>query len=277
MLFAASEAVLLSRGAGHASLYTAAALAIFCALTRWFTSGTNADDPPRPGRRIAIQLLACVFVVAATGVEGARFNHVAPGWLRVPGWAELHDAIYAVAAQHMRIDIANGVTGFVLYCVPIALVLLALGVPLGQQGLGRFRRGSVATAIAWLIVPLSAFAWMFATGRIPVGFGLLNWLSNLLQNGVSEEFLWRGVIMGRLRAVMTSEAALYLQAALFGLWHFGAVYHAFNGDAVGMIAEMIVMQMTVGLALGYVTQRTGNIAIGSAFHLLFDSANDLFN
>jgi hypothetical protein len=39
-----------------------------------------------------------------------------------------------------------------------------------------------------------------------------------------------------------------------------------------LFAEVIVDQTTFGLAMGYITLRTGNIAIGSVFHLLLDSA-----
>jgi membrane protease YdiL (CAAX protease family) len=81
--------------------------------------------------------------------------------------------------------------------------------------------------------------------------------------------------MGRLSAVMSGERALYVQALLFGLRHFNADFHAFKGDLVGTFAEMIVSQITAGLALGYVTQRTGNVAIATGFHVLYDSVDQI--
>ncbi|MDQ2992058.1 MAG: CPBP family intramembrane metalloprotease, partial [Candidatus Eremiobacteraeota bacterium] len=124
-------------------------------------------------------------------------------------------------------------------------------------------------------LPVCAFAWLALTGRVPVARIARVWFSNFLQNGVSEEFLWRGAFMGRLRALAGAEAAVYLQAFLFGVWHIGADYHAFGGRLVPLFANMLTGQIAVGLALGYVTQRTGNIAIGSVFHAMLDSVDEL--
>lgn len=275
-LYVAAQTVLLIKGNGTRSLLDASIFAILCLLTRWFTR-KNATTPGRApaGRLIAVQMLMVAVVIVATALDGGFINHVTPAWLRVPLWSNLHDVILAKATPHIGLAYANGVANLVLYCVPIAIVLLVLGVSLAQQGLGRFQRGSLASAIAWLLPPLCLFSALVITGRIPLMRTLRIWLNNLMQNGVSEEFLWRGAILGRLRALMSAEHAIYLQAWLFGLVHLGLNSQGFKGDILGICADMIVNQVTFGLAMGYVTLRTGNIAIGSAFHMFWDSIGDV--
>ena len=261
-LYVAAEAVKFMRGDalwGTIDLVLGATLAIMCALTWRFTRDATVHPPPQKGRALPLQLLVCGFVIIATALDGI-----------LPAWGVARRAIYGVAALHMPPDIANGVTNFTLYCVPLALVLLALGVPLAQQGL-RFRRGSAASAVVWLVLPVGVFVYAILSGKLAVPFVLAVWLSNLLQNGVSEEFLWRGLVFGRLSAVMKTEHALFIQAVLFGAWHASADMHAYHGDVINAVGDMIASQAMFGLALGYLRIRTGNIAIGAAFHLLFDS------
>lgn len=273
VVFAVAQTVLLVEGNGAYSLLEASILAILCLLTRWFTrkgAGTPARTPH--GRMIGLQMLIVIVVILAITLEGSFSYHLTPAWARMPLWSTLHDSILTRASPHMAFAYANGVANLVMYCLPIAVGLLLLGVPLAQQGLGRFRKGSLASAMAWLLPMLGIFVVLVATGRISLRYVPRTWLSNLLQNGVSEEFLWRGAILGRLRAVMSSEHALYLQALLFGLCHAGVLFSMFKGNLPGLFAEVIVDQTTFGLAMGYITLRTGNIAIGSVFHLLLDSA-----
>ena len=262
-LYTAGETVKFLRGDalwGTIDLVLGAILAIACALTWRFTRDAPVEPRRKEGRALPLQLLLCGFVVIATALDGM-----------LPAWGVVRRAIYAVAALHVSPDIANGVTNFTLYCVPLALVLLVLGVPLAQLGIGRFRRGSAGSAVVWLILPLGIFAYAILSGKLTVSVMLAVWLSNLLQNGVSEELLWRGLVFGRLSAVMKTEHALFIQAVLFGAWHASADMHAYHGDLINAVADMIASQAMFGLALGYLRIRTGNIAIGAAFHLLFDS------
>ncbi|HTX59113.1 MAG TPA: CPBP family intramembrane glutamic endopeptidase [Verrucomicrobiae bacterium] len=274
VLFAAAEAVKFLRGDalwGTIDLVLAVLLAFVCALTRWFTRDDASPGPVTRGRALPLQLLACAVVLAATGLGPLVTYHDVPSWLHVPLWDSARRAIFDAAARFAPLPIANGIANFSAYCLPIGAVLLVLGVPLGQQGLGKFRKGSVASAVAWLALPLGVFAYAWFAGRAsPISIAYA-WLSNFLQNGVSEEFLWRGAVLGRLRAVMKPEYAIFVQALLFGAWHAGADLNAYHGDALNAAADMVASQATFGLAAAYVTLRTGNIAIASAFHLLFDS------
>lgn len=261
VLFLSAEGVKIVRGDGlwaAIDAVMAVVLTLACLLTHRFTiNGSPESVAIVRGRFIPCQLAACAIVFLATMFDA-------------PGFAQMHAAIFDLATL-VNTTYANGLTNFVTYCVPIAAVLLLLGVPLSQQGLGPFKRGSLQSAVAWLVLPVAIFCYAIASGKFGFGTILSVWFSNLLQNGVSEEFLWRGAILGRLRTVMTLENAIVIQALLFGAWHWHADMRAYHGDVMNTVADMIASQALFGLAAGYVTIRTGNIAIASAFHLLFDS------
>lgn len=264
--FLLAQGVLYAQGYGLMHLPWAAALALLCWLTAVLTRGGDGAPIAR-GRAVGAQLTACAVVVVAAGLEGARINDVLPV-VRVPLWSDARDAILEARIGG---EFANGVANLLLYCVPIGLALLVLAVPPSALGLGGFGRGSGACAAIWLLPPAAVVAAVLAGGSLTPTVAGRILLSNLLNNGVSEEFLWRGAVYGRLRAVMTEQPALFAQAALFGLWHFGTDYAGHGANLLGMLAEMITDQMTLGLAMGYLTLRTGNIAIASAFHVFYDS------
>ncbi|HUY11571.1 MAG TPA: CPBP family intramembrane glutamic endopeptidase [Candidatus Dormibacteraeota bacterium] len=275
-LFIISEIAKFVRGDGYwgiIDIVLAVVLASACAATRHFTS-SNIQQPERTarGRLLPLQLLACAFVFIATELSGMhKAVPAVPAWLHVDLWDKADRFIYELAAQHMSATFALGVSNLSMYCIPAALLLLALGVPLSQQGLGRFTRGSAASAVVLLIVPIIMYAYAVASGRAPVGTIVVTWLWTLLQAGFSEEFLWRGIIFGRLRAIMKAEYALFLQAALFASWHAAVDIHGYHGNIVDAVFDMIASQAMFGLAAGYITLRTGNVALSSAFHTLFDS------
>ena len=259
ILFIFAEGVKLAGGDTEWAIIDAI-LALFFAGACRLTKGLTPEIPlsaRKPGRLLPVQLAACAIVFVAT-------------LFQLPGWSGMRSAIYDLAALHLSAPFANGVANFWTYCIPIAVVLFLLRMPLRAQGLGPFRRGSLLTALIWLAVPLVPFAWAFFSGKATAATIGLTWLSNLLQNGVSEEFLWRGAILGVLLRAMRTEYALLVQALFFAAWHWHAdmtVYH----NTVSVIADMIASQALFALAAGYVTVRTGNIAIASGFHLLFDS------
>lgn len=257
---------------GDVSLVGPAILAVLC----WLTAVMTRRSPPAlavaRGRALWLQLAGCAVAMVATGLEGARLNGVMPPGFQVPVWSAVHDAIRYTAAFGM---FGNGVANLVLYCLPLGIVLTALSVPVRDLGLGPFRRRAAASAVIWLVPPAAVCAVLLVTGVVGAGPLGAQLLKNVLNNGFSEEFLFRGMIFGRLRAVMGDGAALVTQAVLFALWHFGTDWQSTGGSVPGTIAEMVSVQLTLGLALGYVTLRTGNVAVGSAFHVFFDTLGSM--
>ena len=98
-------------------------------------------------------------------------------------------------------------------------------------------------------------------------------MGHLLQNGFSEEFLFRGAFQTRLRAFMTSDWALVIQALVFGLWHIGFDTQTMGGDVLAGLALGIASHSVMGLALGILFQRTRNLIAPSLVHV----ANNMFS
>ncbi|HWI66724.1 MAG TPA: CPBP family intramembrane glutamic endopeptidase [Symbiobacteriaceae bacterium] len=147
------------------------------------------------------------------------------------------------------------------------VLLLALGVKLPDLGLGKGRR-------SWLLGLLWSapyFLWvaveMILTGT-PAPLRILTRAFNsFFMNGFSEEFLWRGAVQTRLERALGNQWGLVLASLLFGIWHVGANLQVFPGDYLGAIAMGVASQSVLGLAFGYLFQRTGNLIAPTLMHI----------
>lgn len=259
-------------------LIEAVFLGVLCWVTSRITHGTSGA--PRRGRLFPLQLAACAFVFVAIAMSGAVFNKLIPASAGMPIWQPTSSAFnlfltHRLPAELTRFGVTNGVRNFTFDLLPLGIVLLACGVRLRDMGMGRFRSGSLKTALVWLTIPIAAFVWVVATHQVPWSFVALLWLGNLLQNGFTEEVLFRGMILGRLRAFLGNDWALLSQALLFGAWHYGLNLSVFHGNVLLAASQMITGQALFGYAWGYLTLRTGNVFIGSAVHLFSDSIADI--
>ena len=234
------------------------------------TCGRANPVPPRRGILPWLQIVALLAIAAFSAVDGLYFHHlVATG---VPLWTPLRFTIFHEATRIFNDRaLGSGIANATFYVVPPLIVLLALQVPPSSFGLGRFQSKSTIVAAIWLIPAVIAVTWgaMASGGTLPTLVHRV--LTDLLQNGATEEFLWRGAILGRLRLFMRNDVAVLLQAVLFGLWHAGADISAFQGNIWLACAEAVAVQTTFGIAMGYVALRSGNIAVSSIFHALIDA------
>ncbi len=244
---------------------------VFCGLTWWLTRGNDVGEPPpTPGRMPALQVAAlavCFIGIAGTGIA---FNL----GVKMP-WNPFDIAHDAVNAWGLRVfhepAVANGVANVAIDVLPIFAVLLLLGVKARDLGFGAFRKGSVLVAILWLFTAVVHFGGVLASHQMSLGHMGLVWVANFLQNGFPEEAFFRGALMGRLRAMMSTEAALVVQALLFGFMHIGYTMNLSHGNVVHAAGLMIAEMSVFGLAMGYLTLRTGNIAIAVCVHFLGDA------
>ncbi len=219
-------------------------------------------------RRLVAQLAVAALFVGLTGWGGLAFHGVvADGG--IPLWSGLMDTLHGWGGRWLGHDnfVANPVTYVVL---PLAALLL-LGAGPVSMGLGRGHRvGRVL--LVWCALPLAYFAFVLVTGRLGAGRLLGRLVSNALQNGPMEEFLFRGVVQTRLRAVAGPGWALVLQALLFGAWHLGLGFS--NTGHAGVwpaLATVIVHQALIGLALGVIFDRTRNLVAPSIVHVVINS------
>ncbi len=260
VLFVVADAIKATVDPGGAltRVMEGAILALLC----WITSRLTdvAPEGEQRGRNYAVQLALCAIIVIAT--------------LGIGGFDSWRTAL--AAHLPLPIDLAMGVANVLYYVVPIVVVFALLQLPFASFGLGRFRRGWAANAFVWLVLPVSLFVVALVSHRVSLGWMGRYWFANLLENGFSEEFLFRGAILGRLRVMMSNGWAIFVQALLFGLWHMSLNLGGPHGmNLLHAVAESIANQASFGYALGFLALRTGNVAIASAFHMLYDSLGDI--
>lgn len=241
---------------------------LLCAITARVSAKAVPEHSLR-GMLLGLQLFVLASVAVFTAVDGLYFHHLSGG---IPLWTTLHFALYQ-SAGHLFNDRAFGLglANATLYVLVPLIVLVLLRVPLASLGFGRFQPKAAIIAAIWLTPVVIAEVWGAVASGSAVPVVLHRILTDVLQNGASEEFLFRGAILSRLRLVMRDDLAVLAQAVVFGLWHVGADLSGFKGNAGLALAEAIAVQTTFGLAMGYLTLRTGNIAIGSLFHALIDA------
>ena len=65
---------------------------------------------------------------------------------------------------------------------------------------------------------------------------------------------------------------MILQALAFGAWHLAVMRKAGGGSNLLLaLANAILTQGVMGLAFGFMAQRTGSIVAGSLFHVIVNS------
>lgn len=243
----------------------------------WMTTRITETPKPLPlpsenrGRLFA-QIIVIATVIVLTGIRGLNFHGVTAIW--IPGWSPLLGYFgKAGAAIGMESDITN----FGAYVLVPGVLALLLGARITEIGFARFAPRVAAVSVVWLLFPAVLWVVAIATHRATIPFMLFQLVRNFFSNGFSEEFLWRALFFTRLRGCISTESALWTQAALFGLWHFGYDYSASpNHDLLLMFADMFSSQVVLGYAFGWLMLRTRNIALPVVVHLAFDSLGDAF-
>ncbi|MGN0368275.1 MAG: lysostaphin resistance A-like protein [Wujia sp.] len=75
---------------------------------------------------------------------------------------------------------------------------------------------------------------------------------------IGEELLFRGLILDKAKQLLPIPMAIVLQAALFGIYHG--------------IAVQVVYAFLLGLVLGILAHRTGNLLVAVAFHFAVNAS-----
>ncbi|HEY4438859.1 MAG TPA: CPBP family intramembrane glutamic endopeptidase, partial [Candidatus Elarobacter sp.] len=213
---------------------------------------------------IACVLLAAVFALVV--YDGLFFWRIVTTPL--PGWTDVTRAI-GLFAQRLGLPSTALLNPFAFVVLP-AVLLAPLRLGREGFGLGRFRPGAWKVALLWIgvgvavpLVELVVRSWDPAL----LGF---RFAADFVPNGFSEEFLCRGVILGVLASRIGPSGANVVQAVAFAVFHAGSELRDYHSLIVGM-SHSLLTNGVIGYALGFVTLRTGNIAIAGAFHALLDA------
>lgn len=267
-----SALVLVVSGHGFPlfSLVMGLAYLLFSLLTVLIT----APNPPavvssteRP--RVWLQLGIIGAFILLTALGGLAFHGVVPEDLSLPLWSPLVESLEQLGRQGFGNDnyLSNPVRYFVL---PLAALLLA-GARL--RGLGFARGHRVGRVLLLWGAPLLAyFVYALVSGQTTLARLAGRLVSNFMQNGFFEEFLFRGALQTRLRLLAGPGWALVLQALLFGVWHLGLGFtNTGHAGLLPALASTLVNQAVIGLALGVLFERTRNLLAPSLVHILINS------
>jgi membrane protease YdiL (CAAX protease family) len=258
-LWLGSALILVVSGNGFPffSLLMGAAYLLFSVLTVAITQAAPHGSATRAERpRLWLQIGLILLFILLTAWSGLAFHKVVVPDASLPLWSPLLDWLQQLGDQWFGNSnyIANPVT----YVALPLLVLLLAGARLPELGLARGHRvGRVL--LLWCAIPLVYFAYALLSGQLTLGRLSAHLISNFMQNGFFEEFLFRGALQTRLRRLWSPSWALVIQALLFGAWHLGLGYA--NTSYTGLLpalASAIVTQAVIGLAFGAIFERTRN-------------------
>jgi uncharacterized protein len=81
----------------------------------------------------------------------------------------------------------------------------------------------------------------------------------------AEEYLFRGVIQGRLRKTFTAPVAILVASLLFGSLHFGNYV-----GSLGTVVGWTLLIAGVGVIMGVIYERTGNLTVPVIAHAVYN-------
>lgn len=211
------------------------------------------------------RLLARVVVVAAT-LTVVAFGVV---WHSAAG-----PALQRVGAL-VGFPNDTAVPNFIVYVLIPAALLFALGAKPIELGLTAWRKGGWYALLAAFVLPTVLIVIWFSKGHATIGLLAFTLARNFLSNGFSEEFLMRGVTLSHLRAFLSKEWAVVLQAVLFGLLHLGGTIGDEHGKWTLAIANVVALNAPMGYFLALIALRARSVVLPGLIHMTLDTMRNL--
>ncbi len=216
------------------------------------------------------QILVVLFFILLTGYRGYVFNMMPGRSVQIPIWSLFADWFSDLGGRYLSnfVDHSPGIAAanFAGYFLIPFILLLLFGARISELGFGKGYRVWQVVAL-WVSIPIIFFVMNILNGSTtPVQLARM-FSGNLLRNGFSEEFLFRGALQTRLKQWMSSDWALVTQALAFAVWHLGADTQFMGGDVLQGLALGIASHSMMGLALGIIFQRTRNLIAPSIVHV----------
>lgn len=219
---------------------------------------------PRP--RVTARTAVVLVCAALLFVHGFSFEgiHVLPALDR------FYRSVYGLAPW-----LGTALPNFAIEALIPGLLVIALGARLREIGLSRPVRGTLLAVAACTGLFLLSWIFRFAQGHLTLSALALYLLHNVLGNGFSEEFSLRGLIMSHLRAYLRTDWALFTQALLFALLHLASSLHD-EPTALGIVANVIALNLPMGIVMGLMALRTRSIALPAVLHTVLDTQRNVF-
>jgi membrane protease YdiL (CAAX protease family) len=193
--------------------------------------------------------------------------------MNIPVWSWFGDWFSNLGGRYLSnlVDHSPGLAAanFAGYFLIPFVLLLLLGARLPDLGFGKGHRVWQVTAL-WVSIPLVFFVINIINGSTSLIWLGAMFVGNLLRNGFSEEFLFRGALQTRLKEWLGSDWALVIQALAFAIWHLGADTQFMGGDVLQGLALGIASHSISGLAMGVIFQRTRNLIAPAITHVVIN-------
>jgi membrane protease YdiL (CAAX protease family) len=222
---------------------------------------------------IWLQIIVVLFFILLTGYRGFVFNVQPARSMNIPVWSWFGDWFSNLGGRYLYnlVDHSPGLAAanFAVYFLIPFVLLLLLSARLPDLGLGKGHCVWRVVAL-WVSIPLVFFVINLVNGSTSLMMLGTMFLGNLLRNGFSEEFLFRGALQTRLKEWMGSDWALVLQALIFAVWHLGTDTQFMGGDVWQGLALGIASHSIFGLAMGVIFQRTRNLIAPSIVHVVIN-------
>lgn len=233
------------------------------------TSAPGAPAAPAERLRLWLQIGLILIFIGLTAWRGLAFHNVVARGASIPLWSAFIDWLQRLGDRWF--GNSNYVANPVTYVVLPLLLLLLVGARLPELGFGRGHR-IWRVLLLWCAIPIIYFVYALLSGQLALGRLSARFISNFMQNGFFEEFLFRGALQTRLRRLWSPGWALVIQALLFGAWHLGLGYtNTGHNGLLPALASTIVYQAVIGLALGVIFERTRNLLAPSIVHIIVNS------
>jgi membrane protease YdiL (CAAX protease family) len=256
--------------------------ALFASLLAWFTyklvrgPGPETQDVLRASgspRQLTAQRIIVIGAACWVMLYGWVFGSLmAKGqWMRVPYLTHFLGSLYRT-----RTPLHDSAAPFFEFAIIVVLpgaLLLLCGANHRQLGLTRPAPGTLRATAACIALAVIFAAIGMATHKITVAaFGWLL-LHNFFSNGFAEEFFARGMVMSHLRARLTDDWALVVQACIFAAAHFGSTLPeaSIHGNPLLALANNVALNAPMGLALGFMALRGRSLVQGTIIHMFLDT------
>lgn len=160
-----------------------------------------------------------------------------------------------------------------LIVVPIIVLTRLSGNSMGSIYLqkGNLKQGLIIGLTVFVVVAVVSMPWakfQYQAGDLSL-HRVVPWipwiLLFVLANGFNEELLFRGLFLKKLEPLVGSFPANLCMAIPFAALHYGV-------DYTQNIFLLMALLLPLGLALGYVMQRTNSIMASWLIHASFDIA-----
>lgn len=236
------------------------------AMTQSAPEAPAAPDE-RPGLLLRIGLVSLFILLTAWG--GLAFHNVLAQDASIPLWSPFVEWLKRLGDQWF--GNSNYVANPVTYVAVPLLVLLLAGTRLPELGFGPGHRvGRVL--LLWCTPMLIYLAYAVLSGQLTLGRLIGRFISNFMNNGFFEEFLFRGSLQTGLRRLQGPSWALVVQALVFGIWHLGLGFtETGHSGLLPALASTIAYQAVLGLVFGVIFERTRNLLAPSIVHILVNS------